>query len=104
MKADYCRYLAEIQRMQVQQVQAAYVTAYDAARTALGPSHPLRTGIALNYSVFHYEIVGNKDAAIQIAKMAHDEGVNAAKALPADEKDDAMEVINLIATNLRNWI
>lgn len=104
MKADYCRYLAEIQRMQVQQVQTAYVSAYDAARASLGPAHPLRTGIALNYSVFHYEIMKNKDAAIQIAKMAHDEGINAAKALPIDEKDDAMEVINLIATNLRNWI
>ncbi|OHS93807.1 14-3-3 protein [Tritrichomonas foetus] len=103
MKADYCRYLAEIQRMQVQQVQAAYVAAYEAARTSLGPAHPLRTGIALNYSVFHYEIVGNKDAAIQIAKMAYEEGSNAAKSLPIDEKDDALEVIHLIQTNLKNW-
>ena len=103
MKADYCRYLAEIQRMPVNQVQAAYVAAYDAARNSLGPAHPLRTGIALNYSVFHYEIVGNKDAAIQIAKMAYEEGNSAAKSLPPEEKDDAMEVINLIATNLKNW-
>ena len=103
MKADYCRYLAEVQRMQIQQVQAAYVAAYEAARSSLGAAHPLRTGIALNYSVFHYEIVGNKEAAVQIAKMAHDEGLAAARSLPIDEKDDAMEVINLIATNLKNW-
>lgn len=104
MKADYCRYLAEIGRMQPNQVQNAYVAAYDAARTSLGPAHPLRTGIALNFSVFYFEILKNKDAAIQIAKMAHDEGLNAAKTLPIDEKDDAMEVLNLINTNLKNWI
>ena len=103
MKADYCRYLAEIQKMTVSQVQSAYVQAYDAARQSLGPAHPLRTGIALNYSVFHYEIVGNHDNAIQIAKNAYDEGNTAAKSLPIDEKEDAMEVLNLIASNIKNW-
>lgn len=103
MKADYCRYLAEIKRMKVQDVQQAYVTAYDAAMSSLGPAHPLRTGIALNYSVFHYEILDNKDAAIQIAKIAYENGIQAAKSLPDEERDDALEVINLISTNLKNW-
>ena len=103
MKADYCRYLAEIQRMQVQLVRNAYIQAYDAARATLPPAHPLRTGIALNYSVFHYEIAGNKAGAREIASQAYEEAMAAAKALPADEKEDAMEVINLIAINLKNW-
>jgi hypothetical protein len=103
MRADYSRYLAEIQRIPPQQVQAAYVAAYNVARATLGAAHPLRTGIALNYSVFHFEIAGNKDAALQIAKMAHDEGIAAVRSLVADEKEDAMEVLNLIATNLRDW-
>jgi 14-3-3 protein epsilon len=102
-KADYSRYLAEIQRMQPTQVQAGYVAAYDAARAALGAAHPLRTGIALNYSVLHYEILGSSETAVQIAKGAYDEGMNAVKTLQADEKEDAMEVLNLIATNLKNW-
>lgn len=103
MKADYCRYLAEIGRMPFSQVQTVYTQAYDAARSTLGPAHPFRTGIALNFSVFHYEIAKNKDAAIQIAKLAHDEASAAVKALPIDERNDAMEVINLIATNLKSW-
>jgi hypothetical protein len=103
MKADYSRYLAEMQRMPPQQVQAAYVTAYDVARSTLHAAHPLRTGIALNYSVFHFEIAGSRDAALQIAKAAHDDGIAAVKIMPPDEKEDAMEVLNLIATNLRNW-
>jgi 14-3-3 protein epsilon len=46
IKADYSRYLAEIQRMQPAQVQAASVTAYDAARivrTRCGPGSPSTT-------------------------------------------------------------
>jgi hypothetical protein len=104
MKADYSRYLAEIQRMQPAQVQTAYVIAYDAARSALGAAHPLRTGIALNYAVFHFEISGNRETAVEIAKGAHAEGVGAMKTLQADEREDAMEVLNLIATNLKNWL
>jgi hypothetical protein len=103
MKADYSRYLAEIQRLPAPQVQAAYVTAYEASRSVLGAAHPLRTGIALNYAVFHVEISGSREAAVQIAKLAHDEGIAAVKALPAEEKEDAMEVLNLLATNLRSW-
>ena len=103
MKADYSRYLAEINRMNVQTVQAAYAAASEAARQALGPAHPLRTGIALNFSVFYYEILQNHDAAINIAKVAQDEAVSAAKVLPQEERDDAMEVINLISQNLKTW-
>jgi 14-3-3 protein epsilon len=64
----------------------------------------LRTGIALNYSVLQYEILGSRETAVQIAKGAHDEGMNAVNALHADEKEDAMEVLNLIATNPENWM
>ncbi|EAY17943.1 14-3-3 protein [Trichomonas vaginalis G3] len=103
MKADYSRYLAEISKMNVQSVENAYQVAYEAARQSLGPAHPLRTGIALNFSVFYYEIRANREAAIAIAKSAHDEGASAAKVLQQEDKDDAMEVINLIAQNLKSW-
>lgn len=103
MKADYSRYLAEIYKMNITAVQAAYVQAFESARQSLGPAHPLRTGIALNYSVFYYEILGNHEAAINIAKIAHDEGASAAKVLQQEDKEDAMEVINLIAQNLKSW-
>lgn len=103
MKADYCRYLAEIGRMPGAQVQSVYTQAYDAARSSLGPAHPFRTGIALNFSVFYYEILQNHDAAIQIARQAFDDASAAVKALPADERNDAMEVINLISVNLKAW-
>jgi hypothetical protein len=103
MKADYSRYLAKIQRLPAPQVQSAYAAAYDTARSVLGAAHPLRTGLALNFSVFHFEIAGNREAAVHLAKQAHDEGIAAVKGLPSDEKEDAMDVLNVIATNLRSW-
>ena len=34
----------------------------------LPPTHPIRLGLALNFSVFYYEIDNNKDKACELAK------------------------------------
>ena len=58
MKADYYRYLAEFAHDEVksdhaQNADKAYKTATDKA-TELATTHPIRLGLALNYSVFLY--------------------------------------------------
>ncbi len=45
----------------------AYKKASDAAKD-LPSTHPIRLGLALNYSVFHYEIMSNSDEACKLAK------------------------------------
>ena len=62
MRGDYCRYLAEVAEGEprntiVKQSQDAYDEASDVSKE-LDPTHPVRLGLALNYSVFHYEIQG----------------------------------------------
>jgi hypothetical protein len=42
-------------------------------RTKLAPTHPIRLGLALNFSVFYYEIVNSPDRACNLAKQAVDE-------------------------------
>jgi 14-3-3 protein beta/theta/zeta len=74
MKGDYFRYLAEVASGEdrakiVQDSQAAYQAAFDVSKSEMTPTHPIRLGLALNFSVFYYEILNSPDRACQLAKQ-----------------------------------
>jgi 14-3-3 protein epsilon len=74
MKGDYHRYLSEFQTGDVRKESAgaaldAYQAASGIASSDLPPTHPIRLGLALNFSVFYYEILNSPDQACQIAKQ-----------------------------------
>lgn len=48
--------------------QEAYQKALDISITEMPPTHPIRLGLALNFSVFYYEIVNSPEKACQLAK------------------------------------
>ena len=50
---------------------AAYDGAYSIAKEHLDALHPVLLGLALNYSVFHYEIEGDVTKAIELAKQVY---------------------------------
>jgi len=80
MEGDYYRYLAEISQGDcrkdvVNNSMEAYKKATDLASEKLGTTHPIRLGLALNYSVFYYEICNQPDQACQLAKKAFDDAI-----------------------------
>ena len=52
----------------VNQSQNAYQEAFDIAEKEMPPTNPIRLGLALNYSVFFYEIINAPDRACDLAK------------------------------------
>lgn len=45
----------------------------DIANGELAPTHPIRLGLALNFSVFYYEILNSPDRACNLAKQVRNE-------------------------------
>jgi 14-3-3 protein epsilon len=65
-KGDYYRYQAEystdaLRKEASDKSLAAYKAALDIAEVDLPPTNPIRLGLALNFSVFHYEILNNPE-------------------------------------------
>merc|ERR1712151_1070684 len=61
MKADYFRYIAEFTEGKAKtdaadSAEKAYADAAAVAEKDLAVTHPIRLGLALNYSVFMYEV------------------------------------------------
>ena len=47
----------------------AYKAAMEIATADIAPSHPIRLGLALNFSVFYYEILQSPERACELAKQ-----------------------------------
>jgi 14-3-3 protein epsilon len=77
MKGDYFRYLGEFQSDRkdvIEKANEAYKRASEEAEK-LKTTHPIRLGLALNYSVFYYEILNQPDIACNLAKKAFDHAI-----------------------------
>jgi len=108
MKGDYYRYLAEFlsgnQRKEAAENSLiAYKAASDIAVTELPPTHPIRLGLALNFSVFYYEILNSPDRACQLAKQAFDDAIAELDTLSEDSYKDSTLIMQLLRDNLTLW-
>ena len=108
MKGDYFRYLAEVasgdERTKiVQESQDAYQAAFDISKSEMTPTHPIRLGLALNFSVFFYEILNTPDKACQLAKQAFDDAIAELDTLNEDSYKDSTLIMQLLRDNLTLW-
>ena len=107
MKGDYYRYLGEFltgdrRKNVIQLAQEAYKVASNEAE-ALKTTHPIRLGLALNYSVFYYEILNSPDHACKLAKAAFDNAIAELDGLEEDEYRDSATIMQLLRDNLTLW-
>jgi 14-3-3 protein epsilon len=108
MKGDYHRYLSEFQSGDTRKESAgsaldAYQAASGIASSDLPPTHPIRLGLALNFSVFYYEILNSPDKACQIAKQAFDDAIAELDTLNEESYKDSTLIMQLLRDNLTLW-
>ncbi|KAL4218025.1 14-3-3 class protein [Mactra antiquata] len=108
MKGDYYRYLAEVstgedRKKVVEDAFAAYKNAMDLAKQSMCPTHPIRLGLALNFSVFHYEIKNSASEACELAKNAFDDAIAELDSLNEDSYKDSTLIMQLLRDNLTLW-
>ncbi|KAM9853760.1 tyrosine 3-monooxygenase/tryptophan 5-monooxygenase activation protein, epsilon polypeptide 1 [Aulostomus maculatus] len=108
MKGDYHRYLAEFatgnsRKEAAENSLVAYKSASDLAMTELQPTHPIRLGLALNFSVFYYEILNSPDRACRLAKAAFDDAIAELDTLSEESYKDSTLIMQLLRDNLTLW-
>lgn len=108
LKGDYFRYRSEFATGKdfdeaTAQAEKSYKEAYELASKDIPISNSTRLGLALNFSVFYYEIKGLKEEACTIAKKAFDESMTVLDDLEKSKAKDTLLIIQLLKENLILW-
>jgi hypothetical protein len=106
MKGDYYRYLVEAnhdKEVNKANSKKAYEDATALSAEQLTTTHPIRLGLALNFSVFYYEIEGNIGEACTLAKEAFDSAITELDQVKEDMYKDSTLIMQLLRDNLTLW-
>lgn len=108
LKADYYRYSVEFKpeserKEGSEKAKASYEAAMNIAQNELTKGNPAFLGLALNYSVFLYEIIGQKEEAIKLADKSFKEAVDLLDELVEDEYSEATLILQLLKDNVTLW-
>merc|ERR1719482_1272290 len=108
MKADYYRYIAEFadggdKSQSAESARKAYEDAQKVAEKDLAVTHPIRLGLALNFSVFQYEVLSNPDEACKMARTAFEDAIAELDNVAKDSYKDSTLIMQLLRDNLTPW-
>lgn len=107
LKGDYYRYIAEYatgeQKAKVANSSMnAYKEGFEIAE-GLDCTNPIKLGLALNYSVFYYEVMEDPHNATQIATKCFQEGIQKLESIDDDMYKDSTNILQLLKENIDMW-
>jgi len=106
MTGDYHRYMAEFKNKEgtaSEAARAAYEEAMKIANGGLVVTHPIRLGLALNFSVFYYEVLNNPEEACKMARQAFEEAIAELDNVSEESYKDSTLIMQLLRDNLTLW-
>ena len=108
MKADYYRYIAEFsdgdkKTKAAESARVAYEDAQKVAEKDLAVTHPIRLGLALNFSVFQYEVLQKPEDACKMARTAFEDAIAELDNVAEDSYKDSTLIMQLLRDNLTLW-
>lgn len=108
MIGDYCRYIAEsakgdrLERTK-QDALKSYQEASTISEKELGACNSIRLGLALNYSVFYYEVMSDVKKACELGDKALQDALDKLDDCDEETFRDAQSIIELLRENLALW-
>ena len=107
MIGDYYRYVAECStETTLEEVKNGALENYKLAQTtseSLNACNPIRLGLALNFSVFHYEVMNNHKQACELGEQALSDALEKIDDVDEETFRDAKSIIELLKENLSLW-
>lgn len=107
MIGDYYRYMSECaQGDRLEQIKGSALQNYNLATQkseSLNPCNAIRLGLALNFSVFQYELMQDKNSSIELGEKALSEALDKIDDVDEETFRDAKSIIELLKENLQLW-
>ena len=107
MKGDYYRYLAEFSTGEKNaEVANNSMNSYkqaDELATKLPCTNPIKLGLALNFSVFYYEVKNDPKMACKIANDAFDLAIHQLENIEDEQYKDSTTILQLLKENIDMW-
>ncbi|GJN27846.1 hypothetical protein PR202_gb15901 [Eleusine coracana subsp. coracana] len=107
-KGDYYRYLAEFKTEPensrvIDHSLKAYENASNIAEKNMSPAHPVRLGVALNISIFYFEMLNSTERACQHAKQAFEDALPNLELIGEQLYNKSSSILQLLMKNLAFW-
>lgn len=107
MIGDYYRYIAEsAPEDKLDEVKQGALRGYEQADLKsqnLNACNPIRLGLALNFSVFQYEVMNSHKKACELGEKALTEALEKIDDVDEETFRDAKSIIELLKENLSLW-